>query len=244
MEREAYSRLDQLEGEHWWFKARRTILNEVLNSLRAGRTGLRVLEAGCGTGGNLRMLNRVGKVSAFEPDTGALRLARSKSGCEIRMGHLPEGIPYQEGRFDIVVALDVIEHVSHDAESLSALRAQLKPGGRLVITVPALPWLWSRRDVHQHHKRRYTRTTLEHTLQQAGLKPVTLTYFNMLLFPLIAAVRAAKSMAGKAPESDDALPPEPLNRLLHIVFASERHLIGRVPMPIGVSLLAVAEAVP
>ncbi|MEM7428624.1 MAG: class I SAM-dependent methyltransferase [Pseudomonadota bacterium] len=232
--------MDRLESEHWWFKARRGILSSVLDHIRGGRSNLKILEAGCGTGGNLRMLNRFGKVSAFEPDTGALRMARGKSGCRIEKGALPAEIPFRPGSFDVAVALDVIEHIEDDEAGLAALRRQLKPGGKLLMTVPALPWLWSAHDEQHHHYRRYTRAELNQKLQKAGFKPLKLSYFNTLLFPAVLAFRALKKIAGGT-SSDDHMPPPALNATLRKVFEAERFLIGRLSLPFGVSLLAVCE---
>ena len=194
MERDVYNRLDELEDRHWWFAARRTILKRVIERHTAGTSNLKILEAGCGTGGNLQMLSSMGELSAFEPDDDARRLAAGKADCTIAHGTLPDGIPFNGEKFDLIVAFDVIEHVEQDRESLNALRASLAPGGKLIMTVPALPWLWSAHDERHHHFRRYTRSGLRAILQNAGYRPVNLTYFNTLLFPLIAGVRAVKKL--------------------------------------------------
>ncbi len=242
MDREVYNRLDELEQDHWWFSARRAILERVIrdNALKGGR--IKILEAGCGTGGNLQMLSRLGDLVAFEPDDDARKVAAGKSGCEIRHGTLPDGNPYKDDKFDLIVAFDVIEHVEQDEESLAALRQSLAPGGKLIMTVPALPWMWSAHDERHHHFRRYTRSGLGETLQRAGFRPVGLTYFNTLLFPLIAGVRAIKKLFGLSEAEDDAMPPAPVNAILRAIFSAERFLIGRIPLPIGVSLLAVVES--
>ena len=242
MQRDVYERLDQIEDRHWWFVARRAVLTEVLRRFGNLAGTSQILEAGCGTGGNLAMLSSFGDLVAFEPDEEARELAAGKHTCEILEGYLPQGIPYDDKRFDLIAAFDVIEHVEHDIESLGALRQRLKPGGRLIMTVPALPWLWSAHDEHHHHFRRYTRDGLQDALQQAGFRSVELTYYNTLLFPLVAGVRAIKKLFNLAETSDDHLPPAPVNAILRMIFASERFLVGRVPLPIGVSLLAVAES--
>jgi SAM-dependent methyltransferase len=240
MERNVYHRLDELEGEHWWFCARRQILKSVITRFAPQISGLRLLEAGCGTGGNLRMLSEFGTLDAFELDDEARDIARHKLPIDVKSGALPDGIPFKPGSFDVVVAFDVIEHVERDVESLAKLREQLAPDGRLMMTVPALPWLWSQHDVTHHHFRRYTRRQLEGALRRAGLEPVRISYFNTLLFPAIAAVRLFKKALSLKEKGDDSMPPVFMNGLLKKIFGLESNFIGRISMPIGVSLLAVA----
>ena len=240
MDRQVYARMAELEDRHWWFVARRRILNEALRRYATLPAGALVLEAGCGTGGNLPMLARFGRVAGFEPDHEARDLARRQGAFEIRPGALPDAIPFEPESFDLVVALDVLEHVSDDEASLSALAARLRPGGWSLLTVPALPFLWSGHDVSHHHHRRYLRSQVSALTRAAGLLPVRATYFNSLLFPAVAAVRLVKAGLGGRAREDDALPSQGLNRALTALFASERHLIGRVPLPVGVSLLMLA----
>jgi SAM-dependent methyltransferase len=230
----------ELENGHWWFVARRRILSEALERHVALPAGSRILEAGCGTGGNLAMLSRFGKVFSFEPDREARDLAHSKGPYDIRPGALPDAVPFDPESFDLVVALDVLEHVADDTGSLAALGTCLRPGGWALLTVPAYPFLWSRHDVSHHHHRRYVKSKLSDLAREAGLRPVRTTYFNSLLFPVVAAVRFIKAVSGMGEREDDAMPPAGLNRLLTALFSSERHLIGRVPLPAGVSLLMLA----
>ncbi len=240
MEPDVYARMAEIEEHHWWFVARRAILAEVLSRLVDLSPPARILEAGCGTGGNLAMLSRFGEVAAFEPDAEARRTARGKGSFDIREGHLPGGIPFEPGRFDLVVALDVLEHVDDDLASLRALHDQLRPGGSVLITVPAFDFLWSRHDERHHHKRRYVRAGLRRGASDAGLIPVEVSYFNSVLFPLIAGVRLGKKILRLEDTEDEAMPPAPINGILCRLFASERHLMGRVRAPFGVSLLMIA----
>jgi SAM-dependent methyltransferase len=241
MERSVYQRLDQLEGNHWWFVARRKIISAVITRFAPAKKNLRVLEAGCGTGGNLAMLSRFGKLEAFELDDEARTIAESKMPIKVKPGILPDGIPFKAGSFDVVTAFDVIEHVEKDVESLGKLGEQLAPDGRLFMTVPALPWLWSKHDETHHHFRRYTKASLNETLRKAGLEPVRISYFNTFLFPLIGGLRLARKALGITESADDAMPGNTANALLTAVFSAESGLVGRVPMPIGVSLIAVAK---
>ena len=241
MERTVYHRLDQLEGQHWWFAARRKILENVIRQFAPKKSNLRLMEAGCGTGGNLQMLSSFGKLDAFELDDEARVIAKSKLPIEIKSGMLPDHVPYQDGSFDLVIAFDVIEHVEHDIESLAKLGRQLAPGGRLVMTVPANPWLWSKHDETHHHFRRYTSASLNDALMKAGLKPVRISYFNTLLFPLIAGLRLVRKAFGMSEAADDAMPSPTVNRLLKSIFGFESNWVGKISIPIGVSLLAIAQ---
>lgn len=201
---------------------------------------MRILEAGCGYGGNLKMLAEFGTVDAFEYDAEARRHAAALHGRPIAFGHLPDQPGFETRRFDLVAMLDVLEHIDADIASLAALRGVLAKDGLVLLTVPALPWLWSKHDEIHHHKRRYTRTSLDRTLRAAGLRPVKIGYFNSILFPLAVCQRLGAKLLGQE-ASVDGLPPAPLNTLFARLFGLERWLVGRVPMPIGLSLFAIAE---
>ena len=152
---------------------------------------------------------------------------------------LPDLSVFPETNYDLVALLDVLEHVADDKGALAAIRTRLKPGGKLLVTVPANPWMWTAHDAAHHHHRRYTRRQLERELRKAGYAIELLSPFNTILFPLIAAVRAAGKVTGRE-SADDAMPPKPLNALFQRLFGLESGLIGRIPMPFGVSLVAVA----
>lgn len=238
MDRSAYARMSAQEGEHWWFVARRAILETLISARIAPKAGARILEAGCGTGGNLAMLAAHGTVDALEYDEEARHLAAARGIARIEPGMLPGHIGFADTRYDLIALLDVLEHVDADRESLAALRRRLAPGGRILLTVPAVPWLWSDHDVLHHHKRRYTLAGLTDVAQAAGLKVETMGYFNSLLFPLAMATRIAHRLSGREGGSD-AQPSAPVNGLLGKIFGWERHLLGRVRFPIGLSLYAI-----
>lgn len=224
------------EKEHWWFVGRRRILSSLLRRLRLPPDA-RILEAGCGTGGNLGMLSEFGRVSAFEPDAAGLSRSRDKGVGEVRPGSLPDNIPYSEGEFDLVAALDVLEHVDLDRQSLESLLRFVKPGGWLLITVPAFQGLWSAHDVLHHHKRRYSKARLRALLVSPDATVSLISYFNSLLFPIAVAARWCKKLLQARDSAEDDIPPAAINRLFASLFASERFLIGRIPMPVGLSLV-------
>ncbi len=169
----------------------------------------------------------------------AIAFARGRGLGDIAEGTLPDGIPFDGRTFDLIAALDVLEHVGSDRAAVQALGARLRPGGLLIATVPAFRFLWSGHDAIHHHRRRYRRVELSALVREAGLEPLVLTYFNMLLFPPIAALRLLARLFGRA-GGDDALPGRLLNRVLEAVFGLERHVVGRIPLPFGVSLLVIA----
>ena len=135
----------------------------------------------------------------------------------------------------------MLEHVEDDRAALTAIAQRLRPGGTILITVPQYPWMWSGHDVANHHFRRYTKATLRKTIADTGLTLTLLQSFNSLLFPLAAADRIAARLTGRT-GSDDALPAAPINTLFEKIFGLERYLVGRVPMPPGVSLVAIVSA--
>jgi len=135
----------------------------------------------------------------------------------------------------------VVEHIADDDAAIEAIARLLKSSGRLVVTVPAHQWMWSAHDVVNHHQRRYSKRGLKRLIEASPLKLEAIGYFNSLLFPVAVAERLASKVRGKE-DADLSLPPAPLNQALERVFAAERGLIGRVPLPPGLSLFAIASA--
>lgn len=238
MERAVFDRMAEHDQLHWWYVARRRILADLIRRHVPLPVGSRILEVGAGTGHNFEMLRRFAPVDAIEIDDEARALASSRLGSEVSGAPLPElpGIP--DGAYHLIALLDVLEHVDQDVESLASIARKLVPGGRILLTVPAGQWMWSAHDEVHHHKRRYSKSGLRKVVEQAGLKANLLTHFNSLLFPAAAGARIVGKAMGKT-SSDDRMPSKPVNGLLRSVFGLERHLVGRVPMPFGVSLVAI-----
>ena len=238
MEAKVFERMAEHDSSHWWFVARRRILESVIRRVVRPPANARILEIGCGTGHNLDMLSKFGRVEATELDDSARAIAAKRMKIDVVDAALPDLSRWPEATFDMVALLDVLEHVPDDHSALKAIRGRLKPGGALLVTVPANKWMWSAHDVVHHHHRRYGRGELAEAAAKAGFDVQLLSHFNTLLFPLVAAARLAGKVTGRE-TSDDVEPPAPLNDVLRRLFSLESALVGRVPMPFGVSLLAV-----
>jgi SAM-dependent methyltransferase len=238
MERVVFERMAELDQQHWWFVARRRILASVIRRVVRPHKRARLLEVGCGTGHNLAMLGQFGSLDACELDAAARGMASDRLGRPVLEARLPDLSMFQMAGYDLIALLDVLEHVPDDLESLKAIRTLLRPGGSLVLTVPANPWMWSAHDVAHHHFRRYTKRELRRLFRDAGFEIQLYSYFNTLLFPLVAAARIVGKLAHRE-TADDQLPNRFVNAVLQRIFGLEAALIGRVPMPFGVSLIAV-----
>jgi SAM-dependent methyltransferase len=241
MERQIYDRMAELADVHWWYVARRKILADLIRREVQPPAKARILEIGCGTGHNLPMLAAFGMVDGLEIDDQARAVANKRHGKTIKSAPLPGLTDVRRRSYDLITALDVIEHVDDDAAALAAIAERLKPGGRLLMTVPAHQWMWSAHDTANHHKRRYSKKRLKALIDESPLRLEKAGYFNSLLFPLAVAARGVAQLTGKE-DSDDRLPPKPVNAVFEKLFAAERYAVGRLPLPPGLSLFAIASA--
>ena len=242
MDTTLYDELHRVEQTHWWFRARRQIVWSMVERYVGGEAGrrLRVCELGCGTGGNLAAVAEKHDVVGLECSPQALAYARQSLGDRARSGRLPDEIDLPPASFDVVLLTDVLEHIEDDAASARTALTLLRPGGIVVATVPAYQWLYSPRDAHHHHFRRYGEQQFATLWKSAASETLLLSHYNTLLFPPAAAARLASKLfaPGKKP-GDLAVPPRVFNTLLARLMGSEVNLLGRVPLPFGLSLVAV-----
>jgi SAM-dependent methyltransferase len=241
MERVVYQQMAELDDRHWWYRARRRILADLIRREARPPADAHILEIGCGTGHNLAMLGEFGHVDGLELDEEARALSEKRLGRKVMSSPLPELAEVPDRYYDLIGAFDVIEHIEDDRAAIASIATKLRPGGRFVMAVPAHQWMWSAHDVVNHHKRRYSKAGLRALIDGSPLQLVKIGYFNSLLFPLAVAERAASKLRGKE-NADVTLPPAPLNVALEKVFEAERYLVGRLPLPPGLSLFAVASA--
>ncbi len=234
-----YHKFFEVEERHWWFVARqRIVLDVIRRSLGAGQ-GRPALDVGCGTGAFLKELSK--EWEGWGTDTSELAVEYAKRrGLERVFRCTLDAFPHVHKRFELITALDVIEHIDDDVAVLRQMGGLLTPAGKIEVTVPAYPWLWSKHDDMNHHCRRYTRHTLQRSLTAAGLHIEHNTYLNTFLFPLALVQRVVANATGALIDDGLIVPAGWMNSTLESVFAFERHLVGHVRMPFGLSLLSVA----
>jgi SAM-dependent methyltransferase len=254
MDSSLHHQFAEIERDHWWFQGRRHVVASVLAEHLGTPTGgadrrppTRILDVGCGTGEMVDMLRAFGTVTAIDPSPDAVAACRERFGdeVEVAVGTVPDDLP-GPGAADVVTAFDVIEHLDDDAGALRRIHDVLAPAhGTLVVTVPAFAFLWGAHDVLAGHRRRYTAQALRSRLTDAGFAVERLSYFNCLLFPVVALVRPLRRLVKRGtgpPRSDFTMPPRAVNRALLALFASEAAVLRRRSLPVGVSILAVCRA--
>ena len=237
-----------MEDVHWWFVGRRRVLLQVLDRY-LGKNGTgerRILDVGCGTGTMLSYLASYGRAQGVDIDEEAIGYCRDRGLTDVRLGSA-ETLPFEDGSFDLVTVLDVVEHLDDDAAALREIRRVLRPGGMVLMTVPAHPFLWGDQDEVNLHKRRYVAPQVRERLTATGFDVLRLTYINAFMFAPIALVRMLRRLEHRIrpkieSQSDFRYPaPGPLNFLLGWVFGAEAPIVRRVNIPVGVSILALAQ---
>jgi SAM-dependent methyltransferase len=232
----------EVDERHWWYRGRREVIRAELDALPLGADA-QVLDAGCGSGRTMQELEDYGTVRGIELDADAAELARSRGHGEVTVGRL-EQLPWSDGTFDLITSLDVIEHTPDDRATLAELLRVCRPGGWLIVTVPAYQALWSSHDIANHHYRRYARRSLRLASAEAGWQVVRVTSFNSLLLPPAAAFRLAqrrRAANGNGASSNELrLGPVWLNKVLETPLRLEaRWLASGHSLGAGLSLLAI-----
>jgi 2-polyprenyl-3-methyl-5-hydroxy-6-metoxy-1,4-benzoquinol methylase len=246
VEETANKQFVELERTHFWFVGRRRIFFSLLDREFAGRSAATIVDVGCGAGGMLEPLSRYGRVTGIDSSPELVEFCHERGFPNVLVGSAYE-LPVDSASVDLITLFDTIEHVPDDARVLRECRRALAPGGIVFISTPAYQFLYANNDRVAHHERRYTARALRCELIAAGLAPVKITYFNTLLFPAILPAVLAKKLAERISDPGDrtnlshTMNPA-LNRLLATTMGSERHLLARLSMPFGHSIIAIARA--
>lgn len=228
--------------QNWYLAARAEILTTIIRPLCRARSACRLVDVGAGTGSILAHVGGLAAAIGIEGEWQLARLGRTRHGVRFLVADVAGAIPLLHASADVVLSLDVLEHLDDDRAALREMFRILRPGGTLVVTVPAFQNLWSRHDELHHHKRRYSKRAFLAALKATGFTCTRVTYFNTLLFPLVYLSRKLES-AGRGPtrqKTDYEKAPRMLAGALGRIFGLEARIIPRWNLPVGVSLLAIA----
>ena len=246
MKKGFYTEYSEIEDLHWWFVGRRRILLEFVNRYILSSSICRAVDFGCGSGNMLRCLSRYIWTVGVDIEPKALAFAQQKGSnnlVQVTVGDLP----FKDCSFDLVCAFDVIEHLDDDSKALSEFYRVCCCGGHLMLTVPAYRFLWGQQDEVNEHKRRYTSRELYQKVVASGFIIRKLSYFNTLLFPLIADIRLLRRLVPRSAKPDleksdfTMRLPGKINDLLSFAFGFEAFPLRDLDFPFGVSLLCIAE---
>lgn len=240
MQKSHYQTLYESELNHWWYKARRELVHSLIKRHLGKNTALKILDVGCGTGALLKELGDYGEVHGIDFSSEAIDFCKSRGVVNVEKSIL-ETITYPNGYFDLVLALDVLEHVPDDSKGISEIYRVLKPGGTVIIFVPAFKFLWGVTDVLSEHYRRYTRHEVIAKVSKQGFQIQDSSYFNFFLFPFIALSRFIVNLLKIKINSENNTGDGLLNSFLYFVFKSEVWFLRFVKFPFGVSCMVIAK---
>ncbi|HET6973536.1 MAG TPA: methyltransferase domain-containing protein [Pyrinomonadaceae bacterium] len=241
MKEHTYPIMFRIEQSHWWYTGRRKILTRFVEDIchRVTDRRPRILDVGCGTGANLLMLSQFGDAEGVDVSEDALAFCRERGLENVKLG-AAEKLPYDDGTFDLVTALDVVEHLDDDLAGLREMRRVLRPGGRVLLFVPTFMFLWGLQDDVSNHRRRYRMPELGRVLEQAGFEIERTTYANITFFMPILAMRKLMRLTGIKAESENNINVSALNGVLARVLGAESYVLRYMNIPFGVSGLCVA----
>jgi SAM-dependent methyltransferase len=242
MNPEEYEVMYQVEDHHWWYLGMEHITRYLLDRyLPCPGPALKILDGGCGTGAVMKYLCRYGEVTGFDFSAEALHFSRKRGHTRLAQASVLE-IPFAQDLFDLIVSFDVIcERGVHDEQALAEFARILKPGGLVMLRLPAYGWLRGKHDVATHVMHRYTRGEIGAKLKDSGFTPLCLSYANMFLFPIALAKRLSERLfSPHQTGSDLTLDPGASNSVLAAILSAEAPLVGSVGLPFGLTVVAVA----
>ena len=236
-----YPILFRVEQSHWWYIGRRRILEDFVEDIcrRVTDRRPRILDVGCGTGANLLMLSKYGDAEGVDISEDALAFCRERGLDKVKLG-AGEELPYDDDTFDLITALDVVEHMDDDLAGLREMRRVLRPGGRVLLFVPTFMFLWGVQDDVSNHRRRYRLPELRRVLEEAGFEIERTTYANITFFLPILFVRKFMQLTGIKAASENNINVPALNGVLGRILGAESLVLKFMNLPFGVSGLCVA----
>lgn len=245
MEIEVYQQANDLKGKHWWFLGRKQVISSVLT--RYLKTGsFKILDAGCGAATSLPILTTFGKLYGVDKAKKAIKFCQKKGYTQLKRGSVAS-LPFADKTFNLVAALDLLEHLKNDQKAISEFSRVCKKGGWLVITVPAFSFLWGENDIAAHHFRRYEKGELKRKIEKSGFKIKKLSYFNFFLFPLFLVWHLARLVKRKIIRGDKARStlsiglPSLINKFFALLFSQEARFLPAINFPFGLSLICLAQ---
>ncbi len=241
MYEQEYEAIYRLENSYWWYIARRTLTAELLANELKGRSGMRILDVGCGIGANLQAFARYGTTVGVDTSMDALEFCRRRGLNTVTLS-AAEQLPFEDNEFDVVTAMDILEHTDDDLTALRELQRVCRKDGLLIVTVPAYGFLWSEHDEALKHRRRYAAHELRNKLAVTGFETVKTSYFITTLFFPVLAMRVWQGIFKQSthPKTSLYLPPKWVNAGLIKLLALEQRMFHRINLPFGVSLVALA----
>jgi SAM-dependent methyltransferase len=244
MEAHHYPILYQVEETHWWYVGRRRIIQSLVEQIctTLNNPKPRILDVGCGTGANLKMLRAHGSAEGVDISQQAVEFCRARGLDSVRLGAAEE-LPYEDDSFDLVTALDVIEHLDDDVAGLREMRRVLRRDGRVLLFVPAFMFLWGVQDDVSNHRRRYTLPSLLKAVEAAGFAVEWSSYANISFFLPVLFVRTAMRWLGLKADTEYGINISPLNGAFSQLFAAERLILKGGKIPFGVSAVCIARRV-
>lgn len=234
--------LSSFAEENWWHQGRRKILCDMMKKMVGNKQDKQILDVGCGPGGTSSHFLEFGKVIGMDSSISAIKHALKKRLDDVFISTI-DSQPIQGEIFDIITALDVIEHIKDDSKALIELKRIMKKDGVIIITVPAFQFLWSERDIALSHFRRYTIDSLTRTLSESGFRVMRISYFFSFVFPLFFIQRALNGfkVSKKKPKNIVIRFPNTINNLLNKLMSIENLLLKKFNLPFGTSIICIAK---
>lgn len=238
MRSDLHNQIYHLEESYWWYKSRRNLIKELLPKCKS----LKILDIGCGTGKLMEELQPYGQIYGIDASPRAVSFCRSRHLQRVYKTTFPRHRHLKHHRFDVIICLDVLEHIRNDGLAIRTINQLLRPGGKLILTVPAYPWLFSYWDKISGHYRRYSTSQLQSLLSHAGFNIIKISHLYSFLLPIAIPFRFIRNhLFKKSPKSDFIKLASGVNQLLFNLATLERVLLKYINLPFGLSLLCVAQ---